>query len=357
MALRLVAAAKTDPGLQREQNEDACYELVSAANPASGLFVVADGMGGYHAGEIASQLAVETISAELLPLLAPRSTQPTMRLKRRKSGRKEKAADVAPEAAEITSVPEAGTDVAAAAATTPSAAADGATTDTAGDMGKDASDGAASAGAASAAHDGDLDPPSAGGAPTQQLAEALAMEHYGERLREAVEHSSEVIVQYGQDHSDARGLGSTVTAALVIDGQVFIANVGDSRTYLLRDGELRRITRDHSLVERLVEAGQIEPDEVYDHPNRNLIYRSLGAGRADVEVDLFSDTLRPGDALLLCSDGLWEMVRDPDMTRILVGAREPAAACDLLIDEANEHGGEDNITAVLVRCEDASDAG
>jgi protein phosphatase len=351
MALRLVAAAKTDPGQQREQNEDACYALVSAANPASGLFVVADGMGGYHAGEIASQLAVEAISTALLPLLAPRSTQPTMRLKRRKPGHKEKAAEAASESATATAKDTTAGDTATEAETasggTPASPDDATPGATEAAPAKDTTDRATSA------EDIEHDLPPAGGIPTQQLAETLAMEHYGERLREAVEHSSEVIVRYGQDNSDARGLGSTVTAALVIDGQVFVANVGDSRTYLLRDGDLRRITRDHSLVERLVEAGQIEPDEVYDHPNRNLIYRSLGAGRADVEVDLFTDTLRPGDALLLCSDGLWEMVRDPDLTRILLAKHDPNAACDGLIDEANENGGEDNITAVLVRCEDA----
>jgi protein phosphatase len=170
-----------------------------------------------------------------------------------------------------------------------------------------------------------------------------------------VEHSSEAIVRYGRDHSEAHGLGSTVTAALVVNGRAYIANVGDSRTYLLRGGALQRITRDHSLVERLVEAGQIEPDEVYDHPNRNLIYRSLGADRAEVEVDIFTEQLRVGDMLLLCSDGLWEMVRDDEIAGILTAGPDLAAACNRLIERANANGGVDNITAVVARCEEVAE--
>ena len=178
----------------------------------------------------------------------------------------------------------------------------------------------------------------------------MALEHYSDLLRGAIEQSSEKIVEYGDEHKEARGLGSTITAALVVEGQAFIANVGDSRTYLLRDGKLTRITSDHSLVERLVQSGQIDRDDVYDHPSRNLIYRSLGAGRAEVDVDIFTEQLQPGDALLLCCDGLWEMVRDPQLANILTEVEDPTEAVDLLIQRANENGGEDNITAVLVRC-------
>jgi serine/threonine protein phosphatase PrpC len=325
MLLRLSAAARTDPGLQREQNEDACHaQVVEDPGHATGLFIVADGMGGYHAGEVASRLAVETIRDALQPLLAPISSQPTARLNRRKRGRgpsekaesqksedraQEKAATVDAEAAEV------------------------------GD--EDAVE-----------PPDESDEPSHGASHTRQLDESVAMEHYGDRLREAIEHSSEVIVRYGREHTDARGLGSTVTAALVVDGRAYIANVGDSRTYLLREGSLQRITRDHSLVARLVEAGQIDADDVYDHPNRNLIYRSLGAGKAEVEVDLFSESLQPGDTLLLCSDGLWEMVRDPDIAAILLETRDLEEASGRLIERANDNGGEDNITAVLVRCDE-----
>jgi PPM family protein phosphatase len=315
MSLRLTTACKTDVGRQREQNEDACFTHVVADDQhVAGIFVVADGMGGYHAGEVASKIAVDSIGKALQAVVAPPSAQPTVRLgKKGKRGR----------AAQGANHDEEGHD---AATTRPL------NTET------DAEDEAGAARAERAA-----------GA-TTRLAETVAVEHYADRLREAIEQSSEDIVAYGKQHPEARGLGSTVTAALVIDDQAFIANVGDSRTYLLRDGKLIRITRDHSLVARLVEAGQIAPDDVYDHPHRNLIYRSLGASKSEVEVDIFTEHLKPGDALLLCSDGLWEMVHDEQIASILREVSDPNEATDLLIERANENGGEDNITAVLLRC-------
>ena len=325
MPLHLKAAAKTDVGQQRDQNEDNCFAQVSEhEGGASGIFIVADGMGGYHAGEVASQIAVESISKQLKAALEPASAQPTIRLNKSKRGKgrgvrflsrtgpKDDPNKTRPLAAEK---PE---DSEAAAA--PAVAESG-----------DAAE-------------------STDAAVTQQLTESLIVDHYAEQLRTAVEQGSEAIVEYGRQHSEARGLGSTLTAALIIGEQAFIANVGDSRTYLLRGGKLERVTQDHSLVERLVQAGQIEPDDVYDHPNRNLIYRSLGASKAEVEVDIFTEKLKPGDALLLCSDGLWEMVHDPQIESILNEVEDPQVACDRLVERANENGGEDNITAVLVRC-------
>jgi protein phosphatase len=108
------------------------------------------------------------------------------------------------------------------------------------------------------------------------------------------------------------------------------------------------------LVERLVEAGQIDPADVYDHPNRNLIYRSLSATtRSSVEVDIFMEQLKPGDMLLLCSDGAWEMVRDEQIASILSETEDIEHAAELLVQRANENGGEDNITVVLARCVEA----
>ncbi len=337
MPLRLVSAGKTDIGLQREQNEDAFHtQVMDNGHPASGIFIVSDGMGGYHAGEVASQIAVETIREDLLAIFTQPSDQATIRLnnrrgrKRTKSG-KRGAAKTQPLDADESS--ESG--ATSAAIETPSAALV-------------ASESAASETPATAVgEDGD----DAGA--TRHLLESVMLEHFAEKLRAAVEHSSAAIEAYGASHREARGMGATVTAALVMDGQAFIANVGDSRTYLLRDGKLDRITRDHSLVERLVEAGQIEPEDVYDHPSRNLIYRSLGAGHAEVDVDIFVEKLHAGDALLLCSDGLWEMIRDPQLQKIIAEGDDVKQVCEHLISIANNNGGEDNITAVLVRCVEA----
>jgi serine/threonine protein phosphatase PrpC len=101
-------------------------------------------------------------------------------------------------------------------------------------------------------------------------------------------------------------------------------------------------------VARLVEANQISPEDVYTHPQRNLIYRSLGAGHKNIEVDIFQEVLHPGDTLLLCSDGLWEMVHQQDLKKALSKQTSPQTICDTLIDMANASGGEDNITAVVI---------
>lgn len=325
MPLRLMAAGRTDVGLQREQNEDAFFvKVIDGDHPASGIFIVSDGMGGYHAGEVASQLAVDTIRDDLLAIFTEPSEQTTVKLNkgrtRKNSKGKRDAAKTRPLAEEASESAQ------EAAIETPSAEVS--ENDADGDDGEDSN-------------------------ATRHLLESVALEHFAEKLRAAVEHSSQAIEDYGVEHREARGMGATATVALVMDGQAFIANVGDSRTYLIRDGKIERITRDHSLVERLVEAGQIEPDDVYDHPSRNLIYRSLGAGHAAVEVDVFVERLRTGDALLLCCDGLWEMVRDPQLQQIINEHEDIEAACETLISVANTNGGEDNITAVLVRCVEA----
>lgn len=168
-----------------------------------------------------------------------------------------------------------------------------------------------------------------------------------ERIERAVQRANEVVVSYARNRPDrAADTGTTLTMAVVKESIAYIANVGDSRTYLWSQGRLRPITEDHSLVASLVKVGQIEPDEIYAHPQRNLIYRSLGSKPA-VEVDQFVQPLQPGDQLLLCSDGLWEMVRDPDIAVILRDAPSPTAACNRLIEAANACGGEDNISAVV----------
>ena len=145
-------------------------------------------------------------------------------------------------------------------------------------------------------------------------------------------------------------MGCTATALIAQGDAACVANVGDSRTYFFDGHELSRMTTDHSLVARLVAAGMLTPDEVYTHPQRSQIYRSLG-DEGDLQVDLFPHRLRVGETFVLCSDGLWEMVRDPDIHHLLSHAvlGDPHALAQQLVMLANEHGGDDNVSVLVAQ--------
>jgi protein phosphatase len=151
---------------------------------------------------------------------------------------------------------------------------------------------------------------------------------------------------FNQNRARGNGMGTTLVVALILGAKAYIANVGDSRAYLLRGGELRQVTKDHSLVADMVSAGTIRPERIYTHPQRNIITRSLGA-EPSLKADIFAEDLKSGDFVLLCSDGLWEMVRDRQIAEVLLTAPDPQRACNELVGLANSNGGADNISVIL----------
>ena len=148
---------------------------------------------------------------------------------------------------------------------------------------------------------------------------------------------------------NALGSGTTLTAALILGDQMTIAHVGDSRAYSIDpEGRMQLLTHDHTLVKRLEEIGQLSPAEASIHPRRNLLYRALGQGES-FEPDITSLQVCQGCELLICSDGLWGVVSENDISSILHSSTEPQLVCQSLIQAANEAGGPDNISAILVR--------
>ncbi|HEU5370556.1 MAG TPA: protein phosphatase 2C domain-containing protein [Ktedonobacterales bacterium] len=166
------------------------------------------------------------------------------------------------------------------------------------------------------------------------------------KLKGAVEAANLALV--GSNEQTGSDMGSTVTGALIVGDTAHIVNVGDSRTYLYDTNALQPISVDHSLVMQLAIGGLIDREDIYTHPQRNQILRSLG-DRRDVQIDLFMQKLRPGYQLLMCCDGLWEMIRDPQIEQVLRDVSDPQAAADRLVELANENGGEDNVSVIIVQ--------
>lgn len=279
MVTWLSVAGVTDAGRQRKLNEDSFYYKVvqSSDDVPIGLFVVADGMGGHLAGEVASQWAVSTLKRELAPLFRPQDPSVTRRL-----------------------------DAEALAAV--------------------------------------------GSGVTVRLEET----DLARLLGHATERANQVLLGYARKHAEeAEGMGSTLTLAVIEGDRATIASVGDSRAYLWRDGQLRQLTEDHSVPGALLKQGRITAEEAHEHPHRHVLYRCLGL-KPGIEIDIYpSEVLRHGDALLLCSDGLWDMVYPrARLAALLASEAGPLTICRRLVDAANEAGGEDNITAVLVRVEE-----
>ncbi|MFN8163145.1 MAG: Stp1/IreP family PP2C-type Ser/Thr phosphatase [Solirubrobacterales bacterium] len=203
-----------------------------------------------------------------------------------------------------------------------------------------------------------------GGAQAGEVASKAAAESFQRELpkapperilRETIESANRTIHELARKDPSLAGMGTTTTAAIVdLDSEeVAIGHVGDSRAYRLRNGNLERLTRDHSLVEEMRRKGQLTDAQAEDHPQRSIITRALGP-EPEVEVDLQTVPAQPGDVFLICSDGLTTMLDDDHIARLLTRASSMETAVRALVDEANRAGGRDNITVVAFRLEDAA---
>ncbi len=239
--MRIEYGIRSDQGRVRTSNEDACV-----ADGTGGFFIVADGMGGHAAGEIASRITASTVE-------------------------------------EVVS----------------------------------------------------------GGAGNHDEMDAL--------LQIAVKLANARVFETQRVQPECRGMGSTLTVLAFRGGRYFVAQVGDSRAYLLRDGVLRQLTQDHSLVWPLFESGVISKDDISRHPQKNLITRSIGT-HSEVEADLQAGDAKEGDIYLVCSDGLTDVLTDREILEILsIKTQSPQDISDMLVSAANSGGGPDNVTVVVVR--------
>jgi PPM family protein phosphatase len=244
--MRISCAGNTDVGVVRSGNEDSFL-----LDCAKGLFIVADGMGGHAAGEVASEMAVQIVAKELGSL-------------------------------------------------------------------RGLSDGEAAA-----------------------------------KMRSAIRKANAAIFDRTLAEHDKRGMGTTTTVMVLFSRRYLIGQVGDSRAYLLREGNLLQLTKDHSYVQEQVDAGLLTPEQARTHPYSNVITRCVGANE-DVAPDVYFGNLEQGDVVLLASDGLTGMLEDGQIATIMSAEENPEGAVNKMIADANRRGGLDNITAIVVRV-DATD--
>ena len=166
-------------------------------------------------------------------------------------------------------------------------------------------------------------------------------------LREAIQEANYLLFEEAASDEEKGNMGTTIVAA-VIDGSIlYTANVGDSRLYIINNEEITQVTRDHSLVQEMVRLGEMDKERAREHPDKNIITRAIGV-MPEVMIDFFETSLTPGDMILMCTDGLTNMVDDEEIRRIVLGQRDIVEMTEKLVGTANEHGGRDNITAVLI---------
>ncbi len=175
-------------------------------------------------------------------------------------------------------------------------------------------------------------------------------DYYAAVLKDVIEAINEQLIDLS-DRMHLESMGTTATVALFVGSQLFVGHVGDSRGYLLRDGELKQITQDHSWVADQVASGAMTAGEAYHHPKKNILLRALGNNIA-LRVDRVVKPVYSGDTLIVCSDGLSNKVGDAEIAQIVAGQTNPQVACQQLVHLANTRGGEDNITVVIARLDD-----
>ncbi len=239
--VNFTSAGRTDVGIVRAGNEDSFL-----LEPQNGVFIVADGMGGHAAGEVASHMAVEIVGDALQQVVGHEDAS----------------------AAEV--------------------------------------------------------------------------------IRQAIIDANGRIFQRTLVEQDKRGMGTTTTAMVINGARYLIGQVGDSRAYLLRQGDLLQITKDHSYVQEQVDAGYLTPEQARTHPYSNVITRCVGAN-SEVAPDIYIGGVRAGDLFLLASDGLTGMLEDSEVLEIMLSQDQPGALIDVLISEANRRGGLDNVTVIIIR--------
>lgn len=167
-------------------------------------------------------------------------------------------------------------------------------------------------------------------------------------INESVAIANEELIKESENDDELKGMGTTITMCLILDQEAYIGHVGDSRAYLLRDGELKQLTQDHSMVGELLRTGSITKEEAMNHPKKNIIMRALGT-KKDLKADIFTKNLINGDRVVLCTDGLTNMVTDEKILEIINNEEESSSTCSTLVNISNENGGIDNTTIMLIK--------
>ena len=166
-------------------------------------------------------------------------------------------------------------------------------------------------------------------------------------LEKAIQKANEVVIEKAESDESLFGMGTTVVAATIDGDEMCVANVGDSRLYVVGNREIRQITRDHSLVEEMVRMGGLKREQARNHPDKNIITRAIGA-QPSLNIDFFKVKLDKDDIVLMCSDGLTNMIEDEEIRMLLQGQRDLVEKAESLVNAANNNGGKDNITVVLI---------